>query len=239
MTPTLKMMAITLLSLGTSPFLCSIASPENGTPSVTESHIEENTALEASSPDQAAALGLEVLTQLRSGNSDHEAYAQFLGFRSVKEVQQIVLGDPLRAYGVQLEKLKAFKGGPNLNLEDPLFFDARTVVYPLYTKTNDLKDLRSSLTVVSEDGNTWYRARTGSAKFITQVQKYRTSPSNFLVVVPALGRRFLADRFNGQLMLIPLIGEHDFIEGKLMPAHAIFKKLAVEANKVFPKRQRK
>jgi len=240
MAPNLRTMVVALLSIGVLACLCSIASSassEIDTLSIQKSDIAENqeadSALEAQSHKQAADLGLETLIQLKPGDSDHEAHAIFLGFKSVKELQRAEFGEPLRAYAVPLDKLKAFKGGPNL---DPmnLLVDTRTIVYPLYIQANGQKAFRSSLTVISEDGKTWYRARTGSSKFITQVEKYRTSSSNFLVVVPALGQRFLADLSSGRLMLIPLDGRLGLIEGKMMPAHKIFAALAVAANNPYP-----
>lgn len=228
---------VAFVSIGALPVLCSIAlsESEDGTPNAQRADTEKSqwelTVLEAPSHEQAAALGLTVLIQLQSDNDNHQAYAKFLGFNSVQDVQKAALGDPLRAYGVHLNRLIAFDSSAD---PDKLLFDTRTIVYPLYTIANGQKQVHSSLTVVSEDGKTWHRARTGSSKFIAKIERYRTSASNFLVIVPALGQRFLADRSNDKFMLIPLNSRLGFTEGKPVQARDLFKALALETTKLSP-----
>lgn len=135
----LRMLVVTVVLLDALPVLRSIALSEGGTPNAQRADTEEGqwerTALEAPSHEQAAARGLTVLIQLQSDNDGHLAYAKFLGFNSVQEVQKASLGDPLRAYGVDLHRLTAFERDP-----EKLLFDTRTVVYPLYTIADEKND---------------------------------------------------------------------------------------------------
>lgn len=155
-----------------------------------------------SDPKAAATFGLEEIRMVGLlPDRDHEMYAQALGLSSASETLVAELGVGLRTYDVPLIKLKTFQ-----ETDDPasLLLDVHEIIFPVLVEGQP----RSSLTIAElEQGKGWRVLKKGRATLIRLIEQYRTSNKDNLVVISALGLRFLSrgsQADEGELVLIPL-----------------------------------
>jgi len=133
-----------------------------------------------------------------SANPSDEVYVKSLGFVSLTETSSAKAGPEVRVFVVPSTGLKNF-----LPQEDPnkLLINTHEIIIPILVNGAP----RSSLTLGEPDEKRqWRILRKGLPDLIRLIERYRTSEVNSLVVIPRLGLKFLDDRQNGTLVLIPL-----------------------------------
>lgn len=153
-------------------------------------------------PRGAAQFGLEDIRKIGLlPDRDHEMYAQALGLSTASETLVAELGIGLRTYDVPLIKLETFQA-----TDDPvsLLLDVHEIIFPVLVEGQP----RSSLTITeSEQGKGWRVLKKGRSTLIRLIEQYRTSNEDNLVVISAIGLRFLSkgnQTDQGELVLIPL-----------------------------------
>ena len=155
-----------------------------------------------SDPKSAATFGLEEIRKVGLLlDRDHEIYAQALGFSTASQTLVAELGVGLRTYDVPLRQLETFQA-----VDDPvsLLLDAHEIIFPVLVEGQP----RSSLTIAEfEPGKGWRVLKKGRSTLIRLIEQYRTSNEDNLVVISAIGLRFLSkgnQTDQGELVLIPL-----------------------------------
>lgn len=165
----------------------------------------------AEDPDEAAQKSLEAFGALVT----EEDFAS-LGFRSLEEVANAQLGDPLQVSMVPLDRLQEFTQETN---PDELLVDASRVIYPV---TVD-EEVRCSLEIGPIEGG-WQGTTFGSPELIRPLAELRAGGEDFVVWVPALNMYFIATRDGEQLILTPAFDypEADLVTGRTQAADEIF-----------------
>jgi hypothetical protein len=167
----------------------------------------------------AAREGLATLKQVVNANN----YAA-LGFRSLEEVSQATLGEPLQIYQVRLDTLRAFadKTDPETLLADP-----QRSLYPVH-----VNDRVATSIFVTGSRESWRATEFGNAAVAQLVSRQGRGPGNFIVHVPALQAYFVGDRASGKLTLTPVMDDPrtQFRAGETLPADVVFTKLQAAAS---------
>jgi hypothetical protein len=126
---------------------------------------------------------------------DAENYRS-LGFDSLNEATNAIVGEPLQVFVVRVDDLKGYAGGD----PDSLLVDVGQLFYPVTSGGQT----RSSIMIERIAGK-WRAARLGNASLARQVAQWKgPNPGASLVQVPALGVYFIANTGpDGKLELIP------------------------------------
>lgn len=167
----------------------------------------------------AAQEGLATLKQVVNTSN----YAA-LGFNSPDEVRQAALGEPLQIYLVRLDALRKFTVHTK---PETLLVDAQRSLYPVKVGT---RVATSIFITQSHDG--WRATELGNAAVAQLVSRYRHSPADFVLHVPALQTYFVGERVEGRLILTPLMNDPrtGFRAGGALPAGPAFLKLQKAAS---------
>jgi hypothetical protein len=167
----------------------------------------------------AAQEGLATLKHVVNANN----YAA-LGFGSPDEVRRAALGEPLQIYLVRLDALQKFTDQTN---PETLLVDARRSLYPV--KVSE-RVATSIFVTQSPDG--WRATELGNAAVAQLVSRYRHSPTDFVLHVPALQVYFVGNRVEGMLILTPVTDDPrtGLRAGGALPAGPAFLKLQKAAN---------
>lgn len=171
-----------------------------------------------SKPAAAALDGLATLKQVVNNNN----YLA-LGFTSVEEVRQATLGDPMEIYRVRLDALSKFTDQAD---PDTLLVDTRRHFYPVSVGQRVATSI-----FVTEARDGWRATELGNAAVAQLVSRYRHSPTDFIVQVPALKAYFVGDRVEGKLILTPVMDDPrtGFRAGERLAATLVFVKLQAVA----------
>ena len=177
------------------------------------------------SHEKAAQMSLQSIASTSYSKLITDQEAKLLGFDSADEVKSAELGPPLPVFRVGLKQLGDF-----MPSDDPekLLSNANFVIYPIMVGSK----VRSSLTVTqSPKDKVWKTTKWGSGPLLRLLWKYRSSPSNFVVWIPALNLYFLGDRSAGRLTLIPIedVPKQRFMAGQEQPAEKVFSNLRIKA----------
>lgn len=154
-----------------------------------------------------------------------------MGFKSVSEARQAVLGQPMKVFQVRLDRLRKYE--PNTPPDSLLEKANSQVMFPLTVN----KEARCAITVSLREEQ-WVVTRFGSSNLTKLVSSARQAsmkmtklpPSAYTIVrVPALNMVFVShqDRETKGLMLTPTI-DYPNLEmkaGSSMPATEVFNKL--------------
>lgn len=192
---------------------CSLGGCQSISPFTPGSDAAEQPPASASQA-AAAQQGLATFVQLvNAGN-----YAA-LGFGSPEEVRQASLGAPMQIYRVGLDALRGLKQDSN---PETLLVDARRSLYPV-----EVQQRTASSIFVTQAPDGWRASDMGSAAVARAVTRYRNSPTDFIVHVPALQIYFVARRSEGRLLLTPVMDDPrtDFKAGVSLPADEAFRRL--------------
>lgn len=174
----------------------------------------------------AASLGLKTFPAMVN-----EKNFSAMGFRSVSEVRQATLGEPMKVFTVRLDKLMKYEDG--MKAETLLEKANSQVMFPLTVN----REARCAITV-SLRKEQWVVTRFGSShltKLVSSarqasVKETRLPLSSYTVVrVNALNMVFVGhqDRKTKQLMLTPILDNPrlELRAGSSLPATEVFKKL--------------
>jgi len=166
----------------------------------------------------AAAQGLSTLRALVS-----ERTYRGLGFAAPEDVRRAQLGQPLAIFRVQLDALRNYKADQN---PENIVINAHRSLYPVEVD----KDVASSL-YVTQRNDGWRATDFGNAAVARAVTRYRTSPSDFVLWIPALKVYFVARKSTTGLALTPVIDDPRFglKAGVALPANRAFVLLQPQA----------
>ena len=170
-------------------------------------------------PLAAAQDSLNVLAKIQlPSESETELFARSLGFTSTDELPTAQLGNPLHFYEVPVGQLESFQ-----KETDPatLLVDTHLLIFPLLAHGR----ARSTLTVAELTPDKGWRAVSrGRQKLVRLITQHRTSDTQFLVAITALGLQFLGDGIGNKMILTPLqdIVTLDAPAGQPIPAHKLF-----------------
>lgn len=165
--------------------------------------------------------------------------ARDLGFESAAEIAEAKLGSPLPVRRVGLKQLSNFNKEKN---DDPneLLVDTHTSIYPVEVKGA----VRSSLTV-SQSGKegTWRWMKRGAPHLISQIERFRTADTSFILFIPGFHLHFLGSGSGNNLMLTPIspitLDGLDLKAGQALSAREMFFKLSPVASKMLDRPDRK
>jgi hypothetical protein len=172
----------------------------------------------------------EALLTLKDLVNDQNA--KQLGFESARQVVSATLGEPIEAYMVQLEDLRAYR--PNTH-PDRLLKRLDKAIYPVLVGNQVL----SSITLEKSD-NAWKATNFGMptfARLLTQTRRAAADRAGmpekelFSVQVPALSAQFVGYHKNGKLMLVSLIDDRalKLSADRALPAEEVFASLVQPA----------
>ena len=176
---------------------------------------------------EAASLGLKTFPAMIN-----EKNFSAMGFRSVSEVRQARLGEPMKVFTVRLDKLMKYEDGIKA---DTLLEKANSqVMFPLTVN----REARCAITVALRKEQ-WVVTKFGSSSFTqlvssarqASVKETRLPLSSYMVIqVNAINMFFVGhqDREAKQLMLTPVL-DYPSLElrmGSSLPATEVFRKLA-------------
>lgn len=175
---------------------------------------------------EAASLGLKTFPAMINENN-----FRAMGFRSVSEVRQARLGEPMKVFTVRLDKLMKYEDG--IEADTILEKANNQVMYPIIVNS----EARCSITVALRKEQ-WVVAQFGSSS-LTQlvssarrasVEETRLPLSAYMVIqVNALNMVFVGhqDRETNELMLTPVVDYPNLKlrMGSSQSATEVFKKL--------------
>jgi hypothetical protein len=175
---------------------------------------------------EAASLGLKTFPAMIN-----EKNFSAMGFRSVSEVRQARLGEPMKVFTVRLDKLMKYQDGIKA---DTLLEKANSqVMYPLTVNSEARCSitvaLRKEQWVVTQFGSSSLTQLVSSARRAS-VEKTRLPLSAYMIIqVNALNMVFVGhqDRETNELMLTP-VEDYPNLElrmGSSQPATEVFQKL--------------
>lgn len=216
--------------------------PEDGHSSQEDSKQALLQFIVPTAPPQAteAAIGeKKVLSRVLKKNERH---ARDLGFSSAAEADDsnTELGKPFPFFLISLNKLKSYE--PKTD-PIPLLIPSLQYLYPINAVDFPDNPPLSSLTVARvpkrvDPNEGWRAIGWGAPKLIrflvSAQQKGHASSSRFIVRIEELGRYFLADLKDKELLIIPLIdeGKYGFVAGTPISAEVAFLKLVQEAQRM-------
>lgn len=161
---------------------------------------------------QAASSALATLQKIVT-----EQNYKGLGFNSATEVKGAALAQPLPLYNIDLNRVKSFKSGQDLNT---LLTASTETIYPVTVGGQ----VRSSVTVVKK-GKGFTTASFGNAAIVRGLSRYRTKGMQgaFAVRVPFLSSYFLGNRIGNKVLLIPVAVDSrlHLREGAAVPADQV------------------
>lgn len=152
-----------------------------------------------------------------------------LGFSDAKEVDQVVIGTPIRAYMITLEALQQYT--PGEASPTSLLLDTQEVTVPLHIGAT----ARSGITLGKRDG-AWTPVSFGGANFAKLMTDLRrelaarddqSEEAYFEVRVPALNVVMLGTQRNQELFLASLLDDARFelTRGEMLPAAVVLERL--------------
>ncbi len=177
-------------------------------------------------PREAAARALEMVRALLSGGREE------IGFKSVKEVDEARLGEPIPVFYIWLDALKRYRRGDDLHR---LLTDGQELIYPI-----EVGGEMRSLIVVKENQGLWHEASVGSPVMVQALEKATPAhaaesgqplDSLFVLHIPALYEVFIGHWRDGELFLSPLDDQAFAGKRLVQPAGKLLKNLAAVARK--------
>jgi hypothetical protein len=155
-----------------------------------------------------------------------------LGFETMAEVSEAVLGSPIRVFMVRLDHLKGYRAGQN---PDSLLVALDEVVFPV-----NIRDQARSALSLEKVGAIWRPRALGDAPLIKKVAPIRENLARTfgldqagisLVKIPALNYVFLGYRSQDRLFLALIYGpiRPRLRVGESLPAATVFEMLLPEA----------
>ena len=138
-----------------------------------------------------------------------------LGFTSPEDVRRAHLGEPMPVFLIRLDALQRFQEDTG---SDTLLMDAKRALYPVEVDQR----VATSLVVTQHDDG-WRATDFGNSAVARAVTKHRSSPSDFIVHVPALKVYFVGRKTEGRLTLTPVTDDprFDFPAGEPLPAERV------------------
>lgn len=170
-------------------------------------------------PQDAARQAMSTLQQLVTDQN-----YRGMGFESRDEVKNASLGEPLPMFNINLDRLKAYRPGADVNA---LLSASSDTIYPITSNGQ----VRSSVTVTKAEGG--YTASSfGNAAVVQALSRYRQAPNSFVVRVPALNMYYLGTRGEARLMLTPIVDDTrlKLQTGVAVPAEQVIEQLVPIAN---------
>ncbi len=155
-----------------------------------------------------------------------------MGFRSLDEVKQAKLGDPLLTYYVGLNDLKEYKEGGDIN--KILRFNDQ-VLFPV-----NVNDMPRSSIQMEKTGEDWKASAYGNPNQIQILERTISmlkqdtslmSKDFFIAAIPAMNQYFIGYRQEKDLWLAPTMSDekYEFKMGVPMMANVVFLKLLPDA----------
>lgn len=157
--------------------------------------------------DKLAQAGLSTFQDLVKQQKNYRE----MGFESVRDLDRITLGEPMRVFMVRLDELGKYEKSKDPN---KLLHEAKRIYYPVQVDDK----VRSSLTV-SATAKGLAVSSFGSPNKIKLVARARensidatrlTAAQYFLVEVPGLKLVFVGYRVDSTLMLVPILDNSGF-----------------------------
>ena len=133
-----------------------------------------------------------------------------LGFKSEQELAQVTLGQPYQVYNLPLEAVQAYRPGQSFT---ELLVQVSVFDFPLLVNGEP----RGFLGVVQRDGR-WEAHSIGGFSSSQHLARWTAQPGNKnqsrkIVLIPALGAKFVLVETPGHERLVPLTGIRGFAEG--------------------------
>lgn len=152
-----------------------------------------------------------------------------LGFRDAKEIDQAVLGTPIRTYMITLESLQDYV--PAQTTARSLLLDTNEVTVPLHVGGST----RSGITLAKREGG-WTPVSFGGANFAKLMSDLRrelasrdgqSEAAYFVVRIPALNVTMLGTQRSGDLFFASLLDDPRFklTRGEMLPATVVLERL--------------
>jgi hypothetical protein len=168
----------------------------------------------------------EVATMQRLAEAINPA---LLGFRDPRELDQAVVGVPIREYIIPLDRLKEFE--PSTTNPESLLNSTNRVTMPVLVN----QSARSAITLEMVEGK-WTAVSYGGSNFVSELTTLRSelalrddNPESeyFEVKVPALNVVLLGSQRNGDIFLTSLLDDDRFglRRGESLPAAALLERL--------------
>ena len=168
-------------------------------------------------PLTAAKNALVELRALAAGGGE-----RILGI-SAASAAAATLGQPMRAYTVPVERLRAHAPG---QATAPLVVATQSYVYPVVTGGQEVTTIE-----VSEIGGRWVGHAYGRASLARSIAAYRTAPTDKLIFVPSANELFIGKGEGEQLRVTPISTSTKLglVEGREITGAAAAQQLVPEA----------